>query len=202
MRKVRIAYFFEDIAQERFVRRLVHRATQNLNLHLEEEVRNATHGSLIWIELRQYLREISSGKAFTPDMLLVIVDGNCEKPVQARERVRQICQGSECQIPFVVCGIPDPHIERWYLEDASAWQKILPGAKVPSLRYQCRQDYYKNALKNTIREVNIEPLLGGAEYGEDLAEVIDLYRLSQKDRSFKTFWQDLTHALKQLTTIK
>ncbi len=178
------------------MRGLVQRGAQEIGVQIREEVRNATHGSRVWIELRQHLREVNRGELPMPDLLVIIIDGNCEKPTKVRKKVKELAQ--EGRIPLVVCGVPDPHIERWYLEDPQAWRQVLPGATVAHLRRRCERDYYKNALRETIRQAGVEPSLGGAEYGQDLTAAIDPYRLGQKDRSFRDFWQQLMNAFKQM----
>lgn len=95
---------------------------------------------------------------------------------------------SGAAITHLVFAIPNPHIERWYLEDQGAWVQVLPGARAKKIKYKCERDRYKNELKKAIRAAGVEPLLGGAEYGEEIAKALNSQQL---DRSFQDFWRDL-----------
>ncbi len=189
-----LVYFFEDMAHERFICALVRRAAQAKGVEIEEHILNATHGSKVWKELRQFLRELAQAQMGFPDVLIIVIDGNCRGHRQVqREIVREI-ENARVKIPIqqVVCAIPDPHIERWYLEDQHALASALPGAHIQKPRYKCERDRYKNALKAAIRHAGVEPILGGAEYGADVARALEPSRM---DRSFRAFWQNLQKAL-------
>lgn len=185
--------FCEDIAHERFIVALVQRAAQQQNTSVQIKVLSATHGSRVWVEFRQYLRELKTGAQRLPDVLVVVMDGNCKKPAQVRKDIEQEVGKSGLTIPQLVCAVPDPHIERWYLEDQQALKSILPNAQPKKLRYKCERDRYKRALVEAIRVAGVEPLLGGAEYGDEVANALNPYRL---DRSFQNFWRELLNALR------
>jgi hypothetical protein len=191
-RVLRVVYFFEDIAHERFVRSLTKRVARECGVEIEEDVRNTTHGSKVWSEWRQFLREIRKGWVPQPDVLVVVVDGDCRGAAQVRRQLEEEAVRIEPRLFRLVCAVPDPHIERWYLEDAEALPRVVPGARPRPLRYKCERDRYKNALRNAIRAAGVEPILGGAEYGEAIAEVL---RPERMDRSFQRFWEDLRAAL-------
>lgn len=188
----RVVCFCEDIAHERFVRALIQRAARVKGTPVEIRMLNATHGSKVWLEFRQYLREVKAGQESLPDVLVVVIDGNCKTAAQARRIVEEDVEKVGLAIPHLVCAVPDPHIERWYLEDQQALKSILPGAKPEKLPYKCERDRYKRALKEAIRAAGVEPSLGGAEYGEDVAKALEPSRL---DDSFRSFWEDLLAAL-------
>jgi hypothetical protein len=101
-------------------------------------------------------------------------------------------------IPNIVCGVPHPHIERWYLADPSALQKTLTCTVSSLPKAKCRKDLYKKMLGDAIRKAGVAPQLGGAEYGEDIACAADVDELCKRERSFKAFWDDLTGAFKRL----
>jgi len=94
------------------------------NQQVSIEVLNATEGSKVWEELRQYLQECSRGKRRLPDLLVVVKDGNCEGLQQVRRRIQELVRKCAPQIPQLVSAVPDPHIERWYLEDQKALNAI------------------------------------------------------------------------------
>jgi hypothetical protein len=88
-RVLRVVYFFEDIAHERFVRSLTKRVARECGVEIEEDVRNATHGSKVWSEWRQFLREIRKGWVPQPDVLVVVVDGDCRGAAQVRRQLEE-----------------------------------------------------------------------------------------------------------------
>ena len=186
---IRVVYFFEDVAHERFVRALVHRVAEEYHVPIEDDVRNATQGSRVRVELRRFIREIGSrSHKPCPEMLVVVIDGNCRGVSQVRREILAEIERSGATIAHLVFAIPNPHIERWYLEDQQAWAQVLPGAKAKKIKYKCERDRYKNELKKAIRAAGVEPLLGGAEYGEEIAKALSPQQL---DRSFQDFWRDL-----------
>lgn len=188
----RVVCFCEDVAQERFIRALVQRAAQQQQRPIRLQVLNASHGSAVWGELSQYLGELTQKLIALPDVLVVVIDGNCQKPPTVRKRISEVLAKSGTAVPSSVCAIPDPHIERWYVQDFHALQSAIPGAKLRGkLHYKCQRSYYKLALLNAIRAANIGPLLGGAEYGEQVANAI---RPPQMDKSFRKFWTELCQA--------
>lgn len=187
-----VVCFCEDIAHERFIKALIRRAGAAKNVTVYIKVLNATHGSKVWNEFRQYLRELKAGTQSLPDVLVVVMDGNCQKAAKVRKDIEQEVKKVGLTIAHLICAVPDPHIERWYLEDQHAFKKVLPKAQPRKLRYKCERDRYKRALTDAIRAAGIEPLLGGAEYGEDIAQNLDPGKL---DHSFQAFWKDLGAAL-------
>jgi hypothetical protein len=184
----RVTCFFEDVAHERFIKTIIKRVAQQVGIQAEISVRSATHGSQVWRDLEQYLRDIKAKAEPMPDVLVVVIDGDCQKEMQVRRRVQGLASKYGFPNEFVVCAIPNPHIERWYLEDQQALVQVIPNAKPQKLRYKCEPDWYKRELVETIRRAGIEPLLGGAEYGDEIARSLDPNRL---DRSFQNFWDEL-----------
>jgi hypothetical protein len=188
----RVTCFFEDVAHERFIKTLIERAKGQLGIQAEISVRNATRGSQIWVELERFLRDMKKEVESMPHVLVVVIDGDCQK-----KEVRKRVQGLTSRYGFphnrVVCGVPDPHIERWYLEDQQAFVQVIRNSKPRKLRYKCKRDWYKQELLKTIRGAGIEPLLGGAEYGDEIARALHPSRL---DPSFRNFWDELCSVLR------
>jgi hypothetical protein len=193
----RVVYFFEDIAHERFVRTLVRRAAKEQDVELAEEIRNATHGSRVWPELQHFVRDLLGKQSKVPDVLIVVLDANCSKYTEVRKRIRNEVT---TLVPCLVCAVPNPHIEKWYLADAAAFKKILPKSCPKLTRQKCERNRYKRLLKDAIRAAGVEPVLGGAEYGEELANAVDPTTVSKADKSFKAFWSDLKRALRSRAT--
>jgi len=191
----RITCFCEDVAHERFIKTIIERAGQQIGIQVEINVRSATHGSRVRRELEQYLRDIKEKVEPMPDVLVVVIDGNCQKEMQVRKDIQGLTSKYGFPDEWVICAIPDPHIERWYLEDQQALVQVIPNAKPPKLSYKCERDRYKRALVETIRKAGIEPLLGGAEYGDEIAQSLNPSRL---DRSFRNFWNELQRLFTRL----
>ncbi|RLA92685.1 MAG: hypothetical protein DRG83_22110 [Deltaproteobacteria bacterium] len=197
-RSFAVVCFFEDVAHEKFVTALVQRAAQDLGISAQIDVRNASHGSRVWKELMDYLRDLRRGVERLPDVLVIVIDGDCKRSSQVRKEIHEMVQRSGLRLPpeYVICAVPEPHIERWYLEDQRALSTAIPGARSRKLRYKCERDRYKQALSEAIRASGVEPLLGGAEYGAEVAAEIEPDRL---DRSFRKFWGDLLNAFRVLS---
>ncbi len=190
---ISVACFFEDVAQERFLRALIERAARMAGMPINLRVRNATHGSRVWRELEDYLRDLRQGIEPVPDVLVITIDGDCQQAAQVKKQVLDRVRRYSFPEQNIVCAVPDPHIERWYLEDQQALSQVIPGARAEKLGYKCERDRYKKALREAIRTSGVEPLLGGAEYGEEIAAQLDPTRM---DRSFRNFWQGLLRILK------
>lgn len=200
--KIRIAYFLEDIAQEKFLRALVTRVAQQAGLSpddLVEEVRNATGGSpRVLAELKRFLADVQSASTNPYQILIVAVDSNCAKYPEVRKEIAAIVEKSNYHSP-VVLAIPNPYIERWYMMDPEAF-KSATGAIIVSKapRRHCKRDKYKKIIREALLRAGIKPILGGAEYGEKVARQIDLYKAGKSDRSFGYFVRDLKQEIGKL----
>jgi len=62
-----VVCFFEDIAQEKFISAFLQRVARQAGIPIQIEIRNAQHGSRVWNELLDYLRDLQRGDARTPD---------------------------------------------------------------------------------------------------------------------------------------
>lgn len=193
-RPIKVVCFFEDIAHERFIRALIERAAQESNVSVDISVLNATHGSKVWLELRKYLRDLTNELQPMPDVLVVVIDGNCRTAAQVRREIEQEVQNRNLSGPHLVCAVPDPHIERWYLEDQQAFKSVVPESQPKKLKHKCERDRYKKALLQAFESASVMPVLGGAEYGEEIAQKIDPSRM---DDSFKEFWKELLRAFRE-----
>lgn len=189
--KKRVQCFCEDVAHENFIKSLIERAAQQKGVQVDIAMQGATHGSRVWNELKAYLDLLGKRRANYPDVLVIVLDSDCKKRSEVKNKVMDLIAKRRLNIP-VVCAVPEPHIERWYLEDQRAFREVLPKATPKKLSYRCERDRYKQALREAIRAADIEPLLGGAEYGGDIARALDPKHM---DDSFKAFWEELLRAL-------
>jgi len=186
-----VVCFFEDIAHEAFITRLIQRASQEQSRDVTIDTRNATGGAKLWSELKAFLRDLKQETSL-PDILVVVIDGDCD-PQQRYDQAERLIRG---QVPYYVIGVPDPHIERWYLEDPNALPQVVSNATPQLPHHKCQKSLYKNALRDALRAAGLEPVLSGAEYGAEIAAVLDPYIVSKRDSYFDRFWKDLNNALK------
>lgn len=195
MAEVEIGYFLEDIGQERFLRALVNRVAREMGLpsrRLRHEVRNATGGrGVVLDELRRFLRDVKHERERPFALLVVAIDGNCRSYRKRRDEIRAIVEQSGYP-GLVICAVPNPHIERWYLADPRGLQQVLEVSSIPEVPpYKCERGRYKQALRDAIRQTGIIAPLGGLEYGPDIAEILDLYTVGKADAGFKHFLDEL-----------
>jgi hypothetical protein len=191
-----IGCFLEDIAQEQFITSLVQRVASDLNVPVASDVRNATGGKgRVMDEFQRYLRDAQRGRVTLHPVLVVVIDGNCMSHLAKRRQIEQ-AQAYTGYAGTIVCAVPDPHIERWYLADTQGFGRAIQGSRPPELpAYKCERDRYKHTLRQAFHTAGIEPQLGGAEYaGENVAQM-DLYRAGQTDSALKHFLDDLRVAL-------
>lgn len=202
MDEIRIGYFLEDIGHEHFLTGLVHRVAQERGVDAEDlihDVRNATGGrGRVLSELRRFLRDVGHGNEQPFTLLVIAVDGNCRGYNQKRREINDIVNQSGYAAP-VVCAIPDPHIERWYLLDTQGLRRILEIARDPVVpRYKCERGRYKRALRDAIRQTGVIAPLGGQEYGRGIAGAIDLYVAQRANAGFNHFVTELRQAMAPL----
>jgi len=199
MAKLRVGYFLEDIAHEKFITALVRRVGQEAGLApeaLEYIVYNASGGKgQTMTELRRFLRDVQRGRIPPTPVLVVAIDGNCQGYTEKHNEIRRVAEdyGYAGQL---VCAIPDPHIERWYMADPEGLQQAIGAGVRPVLpAYKCERGRYKRAILGVFADVGIKPLLGGAEYGNDVVKAMDLYAAQQADPALKHFVDHLKAAL-------
>lgn len=199
MAKLNIGYFLEDVGHENFIKSLVIRVALEMRFSsddLNHDVRNATGGKgTTMTELKRFLRDVKSGGESPFAILIVAIDGNCQTYREKRDEILKIAQ--QTGYPgALVCAIPDPHIERWYLVDEEAFCQAVETNVSPEVpTYKCEKGLYKKAMKEAFAKTDIVPPLGGVEYGEDIASNIDFYTAQRADSSFKHFRDELRASL-------
>jgi hypothetical protein len=197
--EIEVGYFLEDIGQENFLKALVERVARETGLppkRLRHDVRNATGGrGKVMGELRSFLRDVNHERERLFTLLVVAIDGDCRGYRERRDEIRAIVEQSGYP-GLVVCAVPDPHIERWYLADPHGLQQVLEVSSVPAAPpYKCERGRYKQALRDAIRQTGATAPLGGLEYGPDVAEALDLYAVGKVDAGFKHFRDELQEGL-------
>jgi len=197
-----IGYFLEDIAQERFMIALVERIIKEERFHdsVCHDVRNASGGrGGVLKELKKYFQNVKklTGSASSCDLVIVAIDGNCGTYSKMQQNIMKRKDVIKYQ-GEVICAVPDPHIERWYLIDGHALRIVIGAsdfAICPS--YKCEKDRYKNAIIDYLSRNDIKPIFGGAEYGEDIIKIVDLEKLQREDGGFNSFINDLRGFLRR-----
>jgi hypothetical protein len=192
-----IDLFAEDRAHEEFLKVVIHRLAREENKRARIRFRSARggHGKAV-TELRFYQKAVLSGELMdssVPDLLFVAIDANCSSFNAARREIEENIESEWRGRAVIAC--PDPHIERWYLADKTAFAKVI--GKQPRVgRKKCVRDYYKAALANTIISAGYPATVGGIEFVEDLVEAMDFYVAGKIDRSFKHFLDDARRLMK------
>lgn len=175
--------FAEDRAHELFVSALPRRILGQAGLSFALNVRSAVggHGRAL-TELKTYRRAVLKGAAglVRPDLLVVIIDANCQKSVEARNAIQgEIVAGAAGE---AVIACPDPHIERWFFADPEGFARIIGVDQQPGKR-KCERGQYKALLKEAVRRAGHFPTLGGVEFAEDLVRGMDLHRAGRNEPS-------------------
>jgi hypothetical protein len=185
---VAILCFLEDAAQEKLIpallRRLIAEAGQPLEKFTISILYNRGGASLQ--AYKQFLEDYKNEVRPKADLLVVGSDANCKGFAVRRSWILK--QINKYQWQNVIAAVPDPHIEHWYLLDLPALSRAS-GVKIAGglPEQKCAKDAYKKQLRHAFANSGIEPPLGGAEYGEKLAELMDLYSAGKIDNSFKHF---------------
>ena len=192
-----MAFFVEDVAQIRFVVSLVRRVAADLEptLEIQDKAFNATGGrARVLTELRRFLQDVR-GAQDLPDILVIAMDCDCQRRARVAQELGAVV-GDLNVARCIVLALPEPHIERWYLADQAALQRITGAPGMPPLPPpRCRKDLFKRALMDSFAAGGLFPSLGGAEYAEDIVTEMDLYEASSNDSSLGAFVTDLRACL-------
>ena len=190
-----VLLFVEDDAQEAFLARLVERLAREAGTSLSVRVRAGRGGcGRVLGQLRDFAGARKKGTESLPAGMVVAVDANCRGYVERRDQV----DSRACELKDrVVHAIPDPHIERWLLLDGEAFKEVVGrGCKAPDDK--CEKQRYKRHLAQAVLDAGVQPLLGGVEYAEELAEKLNVQRACLQDPSFNRFVQELRSWLNRL----
>ncbi|MBW2000237.1 MAG: hypothetical protein JRJ29_20045 [Deltaproteobacteria bacterium] len=152
-------------------------------------------------EYRSFLKSISpKGKPTPFDIIVVASDGNCKGYLEKKNQLLGYAEKAGFpRFDILVFAIPDPHIERWYMNDPQGFNRAIGSGALPVLPpYKCEKGLYKRVMREAIASSDVRPQFGGYEYGEKIVEEMDLYRASKTDNSLKHFIDDLGGALTKL----
>ncbi len=175
--------FVEDHAQETFVGELVRRIVREENVEPSLQTRSARGGhSQALREFRNYQKVVEKGAlpSRTPDIVVVVIDGNCTTPAKKREEIRKATQ--ETFLHRTVAGCPDPHVERWFLADPDSFHKVV-GFRPTVGAEKCEREHYKRLLADAVLRGGQPATLGGIEFASDLVATMDFFRAGKVDSS-------------------
>lgn len=186
-----ITLFCEDSFHEKFIGALLRRLDDEYHAGVTARFLSARGGlSKMHGELKDFLRDLERDRQRLPDSVIVVVDANC----QGYNGRKGLMDGVLAHYPqfqqLVSYAIPDPHIERWMLVDANAFQNVFGrGCTLPAVK--CAKDEYKKLLRTEIRQSGIEAPLGGEEFAEDIVMAMNLGQVETREPSFGLFLRNL-----------
>ncbi len=183
-----LALIVEDVAQEKFVGRLAARICRECGFAVNISILSARLGfPKVLGRVEDALAEWVTGQAPLPHGVIIAADSNCQGVARRRN---QILKRAEALREQLILAVPNPHVERWFLIDSHAFKEVLGrGCMAPDEK--CDKDRYKRLLAQAVRDAGIDPLIGGIEYAEDLADALDLDRAEANDESLGSFIRDL-----------
>lgn len=195
---MRLAAFVEDAAHASFLIGVIKRVAHDVDVEVEVEVRNAVGGKgAALAALKRYVRDLQRGRESFAEILLVAIDGNCQGS-QAVVRAITDIAASQDFAGTVVCAVPNPHIELWYLADGRAVHSAIgeDSGQAGLPEQKCERGRYKALLRQAFLDGGIDPPAGGSEYGADIAALLDLTQARRSNQEFDSFVSDLSAALK------
>ena len=190
--------FVEDRAHEVFVGALANRVAREEQVTLSVQSRSARGGhprALKEFGTYQALVEKGALANHAPDLVVVVIDGNCATSRKKREEIRRATR-LHLRDRLVV-GCPNPHVERWFLADPDSFHKVV-GYR-PALGHEkCEREHYKRLLTDAIRRGQQPATLGGIEFAAELVDAMNLYRAGRSDASLKAFIADLRSSFRAI----
>jgi hypothetical protein len=188
--------FVEDRGHEELLRPLLERIGREQQKPIAVRVRQARggHGRVLE-ELSLYQESVlkGAGGMTLPDLLVVAIDSNCSAFQAARTAIQDRLKDEFRD--RAVCACPDPHVERWYLADLTAFHQVVGVTPVVG-KQKCQRDVYKALLAKAVADAGHPPLLGGIEFARELVEAMDFFRAAKADHSLKHFLDEAGARLK------
>lgn len=188
---VDILLFCEDSFHEHFVGSLLARFSREYAVEINPRVRSSRGGlSKLQSEFKEFLRDLSKEQHPRPDRVIVVADANCIGFQNRRRNLEDVLQKYPDFQQLVSYAIPEPHVERWMLADATAFKKVFDrGCTLPAVK--CKKDEYKKLLLDEIRASGVEPALGGQEYAKDIVDQMNLPQVENNEPSLGRFLKEL-----------
>lgn len=200
---LRVGYFLEDIAHERFFVAMVERVAGEFGCQVIHDVRSARGGHAIE-EYKRFIGDLSKGYLRPEwDLLLVAIDANSERWNRRRDSIIRMAQPPP--VSCLVVAVPSPYIQAWFLLDAAALSKAF-GVPV-SIEWvrKGRKVNFKDTFNRTARNALGFPAQYEV-YGDEIANHMDLgirtnaNYLAGPHSSFMAFINNLRECLARLCT--
>lgn len=196
---VRVDLFAEDSAHEQFCPALIERLAATLGMHATVRVRSSRGGiPEAESQLRAYLRAIEKGLIHSPDLLCVAIDANCLGHAARKKHLQPMINPQVVAHAAFMC--PDPHVERWYMADPQCFERVV-GSGPAQLAAKCDRATYKMQMREAVVRGGHKSTLDGVEFGEELANTMELFRAGKNVRSLSAAVSDVRAHLKQLRAI-
>ena len=190
--------FVEDLAHEVFVGALVSRIAREEQIALSLQARSARGGhprALQEFGTYQALVEKGALANRAPDVVVVVIDGNCATSRRKREEIKKATRPR--LLDRLVTGCPNPHVERWFLADPDSFHQVV-GYRPVVGREKCEREHYKRLLIDAIRKGHQPATLGGIEFAAELVEAMNLYRAGRSDSSLRAFVGNLRSRFREI----
>jgi hypothetical protein len=195
---IRVGLFCEDSAHESCARALLEKFARELFVEVSVRTATATAGvGRLKQELRAFQTLIGSSPG-VPDLLIVLIDANDVGPRARIDEINGVLNRS--LFPDVVIGTPDPCVERWLLADPVSFTERF--SVQPPLHPAKKREDWKRWLVAALEEANEIVMQGGAEFAEEIFEVMDFYRAGRIDPSMKSFVDELRAALRRFSSVQ
>ncbi|MEO0141453.1 MAG: hypothetical protein ABIM88_07910 [candidate division WOR-3 bacterium] len=205
MTELRVGYFLEDLAHEKFFVAMVERIAGEFNCSVIHDVRSARGGHAIE-EWKVFIRDLKKGYQQVPEwhILLVAIDANQKRWNQRKQEIEQEVQ--DVPLPCLVVAVPSPYIQAWFLLDITALEKALEtvGIQIQWVKIKKGKKVdFKDTFARTVREALGFPAQYEV-YGDDIARYMDLAiqtnteYLREPRSSFDKFIKNLKECLARL----
>lgn len=188
MANLTVAFFLEDVGQEAIIPPIFKRVAVEEGIGPEDLECRILHsrggGSLS--AYAKFLKDAKKSRHATANLLVVGSDGNCKGFADRRDQILKKAIGS----PFteVIAAVPDPHVERWYLLDIPALESAADvHINLPPVPKKCEKNFYKRLLRQAFDGTEVNPPLGGIEYGERIALRMDFFDAGKQDHGLGDF---------------
>jgi hypothetical protein len=197
-KSLQIDLFCEDRGHERFVYPLLQRIVAECGVQVEIDTQTARGGAAkAKSELRAYQRALLRQlREPVPDLLVVVIDGNCTTWSTMRSEVRSTVDDE--LFPHCVVGCPDPHVERWCFADPRGFASAV-GVQAPRDPDKCDRAAYKYLLGQAIADAGQLVLADSMDIAPDIVKKMDLHRAGRNQASLGAFLSDLRSAVTQLS---
>lgn len=192
----RITLFCEDRDHEQFVRGLVGRLASEVGIRplLEAASARGGHGRAL-TEFRLWQKSFLQVESGPTHLLVLVIDANCSTWRDVRRELEDAVD--QTVVPRHVVGCPDPHVERWYIADPTAFDEVVGCAPGPDPG-KCERHLYKHLVEEAVEAAGTPLLTGTADLAPDLVGTMNLYRASKNQPSLGRFVDDLRAAFRQL----